>query len=392
MVDSVIFLAAEFPAHWHTYLLDEGDILRQRGMTVHYTTTRAPAADMRSEILARRAGRIDHLFPVSLADAAWFLWHPGALVRALGYVAGTRAGGLRGRLRRAALLPSVARAIRLARRRGAPHLHVHSFGDAAHVAAMAHRAAGLSYTLVLHGTLSVWGGDIEQKARGAARIFAVTRPLARDLSALCPAERIDFVTMGIDLDRFTVRDDRDRQAPFTLLSVGRLHLSKGHRFMARALARLAEKGHRPRWLIVGTGPHRAEIEAEIARLGLADQVSLLGARTSDEIAELLHRVDAFSLTSTGPGEAAPVSVMEAMASGVPVICSRIGGTADMIDSGVDGFLTEQEDVDGIAAALERLITDPAQRDRMARAARARAERDFDGRVLSGRIHDALRSI
>ena len=79
----------------------------------------------------------------------------------------------------------------------------------------------------------------------------------------------------------------------------------------------------------------------------------------------------------GLGEAAPVSVMEAMSCGLPVICSRIGGTPDMISDGIDGFLTPQADEEAIFAAISQLADDLALRKRLGDAARARAEREFD---------------
>jgi colanic acid/amylovoran biosynthesis glycosyltransferase len=88
------------------------------------------------------------------------------------------------------------------------------------------------------------------------------------------------------------------------------------------------------------------------------------------------------LTSVGLGEASPVAVMEAMASGVPAICSRIGGTADMIDSGVDGILVDQEAVGAIADAIVTLGRDRAMLARLSVAARKRAEKEFDAMLLA----------
>jgi colanic acid/amylovoran biosynthesis glycosyltransferase len=82
-------------------------------------------------------------------------------------------------------------------------------------------------------------------------------------------------------------------------------------------------------------------------------------------------------------------VMEAMAVGLPVICSVIGGTADMISDGIDGMLVGQQDVDAIAAALRALVTDPARRQRIGTAARTRAVAQFDARVTARALLDAL---
>jgi glycosyltransferase involved in cell wall biosynthesis len=83
--------------------------------------------------------------------------------------------------------------------------------------------------------------------------------------------------------------------------------------------------------------------------------------------------------------------MEAMASGVPALCSRIGGTADMIEHGVDGLLVAQEDVAGITEAILWLYRDRPALDRMGAAARRRAEAEFDARILAQRFVAAIQA-
>jgi glycosyltransferase involved in cell wall biosynthesis len=145
-----------------------------------------------------------------------------------------------------------------------------------------------------------------------------------------------------------------------------------------------------RYTIAGEGPFRQEIEDEIRRLGLEEHVQLTGTLSEGEILQLLQEADAFVLPSIGLGEAAPVSVMEAMACGLPVICSRIGGTPDMIADGVDGFLIEQGDERALAEALLRLANDPDERARLGRNACARAARDFDTRQTACALLEAIR--
>ena len=96
------------------------------------------------------------------------------------------------------------------------------------------------------------------------------------------------------------------------------------------------------------------------------------------------------LTSIGQGEAAPVAVMEAMSCGLPCIVSIIGGTADMIRDGEDGLLVPQEDVEAIAAALRKLVTDPDLRRAMGQAARTSAEEKFDHHRNAIALYEAIR--
>lgn len=394
LVKSIFYLAAEFPTHWQTYILDEAEHLRRRGMRVIFATTRAPAKEARSQNLAERAGDdIERLFPVSWRDFLWMATKPSCITSALSYISNTTSGGFIGRLRRLVLVPSAARMARLADENKIFHIHVHSFGNAAHIAAMVHRMTGLSYTLTLHGSLSVWGGDIPAKTQNAAQVFAVTRPLFTELAKTYPEDKIKIASMGIDVSRFTDdRNDVEASGTFQVVTVARLHYNKGHVYALEAIRKLKDAGIQVRYTIVGSGPYEATIRAHIARLDLGDIVEMTGPRTSSEIAAILSTSDVLVLSSIGEGEAAPVSIMEAMASGLPVVCSRIGGTPDMVNDGDDGYLVTQGDVNAIADVLRRLAEDPDLRKHVGRNARRKAETVFDGRSVSEMVYKTLAKI
>jgi len=185
--------------------------------------------------------------------------------------------------------------------------------------------------------------------------------------------------MGVDTARFVPVAKSANASKFTAVTVARLNHTKGHLYALEALAALNRQGVEIEYKIAGAGPERENIERHIKDLNLSRQVTLLGNLGEQAVGQLLTQADVFLLTSFGLGEAAPVSVMEAMASGTPVISSRIGGTAEMIDDGVDGLLVSQKNVDEIAAALRRLVLSPELREQLAAAARARATREFDFR-------------
>ena len=179
---------------------------------------------------------------------------------------------------------------------------------------------------------------------------------------------------------------------FTVATVARLNHMKGHRFFLQAMAQLRQQGISIAYRIAGEGPERDAILAEIDRLGLQDQVQMMGSLDESRVLDLLRSVDKLALSSIGQGEAAPVTVMEAMACGLPVICSRIGGTGDMIRDGVDGFLVPQGDVAAIVDRLRRLQSDPEFAGAMGQTARQSALVSFDhqtnARLLLSRIAEA----
>jgi glycosyltransferase involved in cell wall biosynthesis len=200
-----------------------------------------------------------------------------------------------------------------------------------------------------------------------------------------PPSRTHTMIMGVDTRELHARPAAPRTGALHLVSVSRLALCKGHKYTLTAMRRAVDAGADLRYTIAGSGPDKALIEADIQREGLSDRVTMVGPLSGGAIGALLQTADAFVLTSFGQGEASPVAVMEAMASGVPTICSRIGGTGDMITDDVDGLLVGQENVDDIVRAMQRLSSDDALRLRLGAAARARAEKQFDARVLAARM-------
>jgi glycosyltransferase involved in cell wall biosynthesis len=204
-------------------------------------------------------------------------------------------------------------------------------------------------------------------------------------------ERVMPTFIGLDLERF--RDVGRRTftpGQLHVVTVARLARCKGHGHAMRAVRQALDHDYDVRYSIAGSGPDRAEIEAEIEQLGLAGHVTLLGTRSEPEIIALLQEADVFVLASVGQGEAWPNVVMEAMACGLPVVCSNIGSTAHMITHGVDGLLIEQGDERALAEALKSLAEDIDERRRLGEAARRRAVEEFDLHQSVQRLLERIR--
>jgi glycosyltransferase EpsD len=147
---------------------------------------------------------------------------------------------------------------------------------------------------------------------------------------------------------------------FLVISVGELNRNKNHMLGIEALAKLRDQGVRPWYLICGEGAARRELTEKIRAYGLESQVRLLGQR--QDVVELLHAGDLFLFPSFREGLSK--SLMEAMAAGLPVVCSDIRGNRDLIQAGEGGVLVAPADADGCAAAVAALAADPARRREM----------------------------
>lgn len=383
------YVVPEFPGQTHAFFWREIGAIEEEGVPVRLYSTRRPAAGSCPHAFAARAeARTTYLFPPGAAALAWLMARPRRSWHGLRYLARLPEAGPGQRLRLMALLPSAAVLVADAARHGVTHLHIHSCANAAHLGALAAIMGDMPYSLTLHGDLPVYGTDHAAKMARARFVAAVTRPLADQIAGVSPGTPNPVVWMGVDCARFAPAE-RARGPVFTLATVARLNHMKGHRFFLQAMADLRDAGVIVHYRIAGEGPEAAAITALIAQLGLQDQVRMLGPLDEDAVLDLLHGVDALVLPSVGQGEAAPVTVMEAMACGLPVICSRIGGTADMIRDGVDGFLVDQQDVAGLADRTARLAADPDLAARIGAEARLTAMRAFDHRRNARMLLDLI---
>jgi glycosyltransferase involved in cell wall biosynthesis len=155
-----------------------------------------------------------------------------------------------------------------------------------------------------------------------------------------------------------------------VISVGRLKEPKDFEGLVYALA---EAGVPFRAAIVGDGPDRGVIEKAVRETGSSDRIELLGERS--DVAEQLAASDVFVLSSRSEGM--PVSVLEAMAAGVAVIASAVGGVPELVTDGETGLLVPAGDRAALSAALRRLLTDDGLRRTMGAAGHARARELFD---------------
>jgi colanic acid/amylovoran biosynthesis glycosyltransferase len=200
--------------------------------------------------------------------------------------------------------------------------------------------------------------------------------------------------MGVNLAPYLVRQRPpavafDASHPMQLISVARLARGKGHVYALEALAKLRQQGLFWRYSLVGAGPDTDWIREQVVRLNLADWVTFCGTQDEAAVREMLFSHHLLLLTSVGTFEAAPVCVMEAMASAMPTVTSHIGGTPDMIRHEVDGFLVPQADVEAIVEAINRVYHDPAVLQQMGLQARIRAIAEFDARAQALKLWEAL---
>jgi glycosyltransferase involved in cell wall biosynthesis len=219
----------------------------------------------------------------------------------------------------------------------------------------------------------------ESRDRFVAVAESVRQALVRNEGL--PPERIQIVHNGISLepmanwsaDRRNVRRELGvSDDTFLVLQVARLDPIKDHKTAIRAVARAAELNPRIYLAIVGDGREKAAIEQEVQSHSLGDRIKMLGQR--NDVTRLLAVADAFLLTSVSEG--LPVTIIEAMAAGLPVVATGVGGVTELVSDGASGLLAPAGDAEGLARALVKLASDAKLRNELTSRAKREAETDF----------------
>jgi len=197
-----------------------------------------------------------------------------------------------------------------------------------------------------------------------------------------PANRVQVVYNGIpvaasdafDFDRAAAR--RELGVPeraFVVIQVARLDATKNHRLALEAFRQLAADFPSALLLLVGDGPERARLESAAVELQLSAKMKFLGSRS--DVRRLLSAADVAILTSLSEG--IPLSLIEAMAAGLPVVATSVGGVPEVVEHGVTGLLVPSENPSALSDALRSLANDSELRTRLGNSGRKRAIEEFD---------------
>ncbi len=209
--------------------------------------------------------------------------------------------------------------------------------------------------------------------RGAESVVAKSDREIELIHAVDPHLSCLLIPNGVDIVAFKPNQTMPEAGPLRILCVGRLIERKGQRHLIDAVKRLVDETIDVQLDLVGTGDARSENEAHVARLGLKERVHFRGYVPREKIAEYYAAAHVFVLPSYNEGMS--VALLEAMASGLPVVVTPTGGTRELVESQVNGFIFDWADVDGLTTHLRRLAKDRSLVRSMGQASRRRAS-DF----------------
>lgn len=285
-----------------------------------------------------------------------------------------------------------------ARRLGIACFHAHFANRATTVSYYASRLLRLPYSFTAHAFDIFGDHDFEvlaTKMHAARRVVTVSRYNVDYLGSRTAGRptNLTLVRNGIDLDQFSPAAVPPPVEPFTILAVARLIEKKGLDVLIAACGELRDRGHDFRCRIVGKGLLRAQLEELIRELDLTDRVELLPPHTQSEIVDRYREAHVLALpcvvAGDGNRDGLPVSIVEALACGVPVVATPVTGIPEAVTDGVNGLIVPEGDSVALAVTLESLLADRERLAALRQAARPSVVERFDRRRTALRLRDVL---
>lgn len=395
----VAYILQRFPHLRQTYILREMDWMRRFGVDLRIYSLLRPERDPVHEQVAALMPLVRYVpllsWGILRAQVAALARAPWAYLRALVRVARQtwREPGVL--VRALAVFPA---AVYLAGEMAAEevqHVHAHFAWLEAIAAGVVRDLEGIPFTTCPHAfdLYSRDPRDVRVQLEGAPHIVTISRANREYIRGLSPRlrhRRIDIVHCGVDLGMFPFRPREAAPGePLRIVSVGALVEKKGYAHLIDACAALVERGTDVVCDIVGSGPLREELEERVRGRALEGRVRLLGAMSQEDVARLYAAADLFALPCVvardGDRDGIPVVLMEAMASGVPVVSTDVSGIPELVRSGETGVCVPPGDAVALADALEGLIRSPERRRSMAEAARRTIVEGYQSRENAARL-------
>ena len=279
------------------------------------------------------------------------------------------------------------------------HLHAHFSHDPTTVAFFASLLSGITYSFSAHAK-DIYLQDtafLHLKSTGARFVVTCTEHNRQYLQRISGNGVPIFRSYhGVNLEFFSPPlNCRSCSVPL-ILSIGRLVPKKGFSVLIEALSLLARQGYRFQCKIIGSGPMETTLRRQISNLELDDCVELIPPMSHRQLRDHCHQANVFALAcevqSDGDRDGIPNVVVEAMATALPVVSTRISGIPECVEHGVTGFLVPEQDPGAFADAMAELLRDPELAHRFGQAGRSKVEKHFDVSKNVSQIGVLLRQV
>lgn len=398
----VTYLVSQYPAVSHTFILREVRHLRRQGWDLRVVSIN-PADRAFGDLTSDEQDESRQTFVIKERPVSKVLGglkhglttNPSGLLRGLMAALSLSPGGLRAAAYQVFYWLEALILVQAMATFGSWHVHVHFATPAAMVALIAHRMAGVRYSLTIHGPTELFDVHLyrlREKCLAATGILAISDFARSQILRLLPSRewsKVQVSRLGVDPEAFSPRPHPETDV-HEILCLGRLTPDKGQGVLIEALALLQERGVTAHLRFAGDGADRDRLEALVRERGLEEQVTFEGRVSPDKVVDLYERAALFVLPSFAEG--VPVVLMEAMSREIPCISTVIAGIPELIRDGETGRLTPPGNVDALADAIADLLANPERAGALGRAGRRKVIADYNLAANTDRMGDLLAAI
>lgn len=363
------YIIGTYPGLTTTFIDREILELRRMGENIQILSIRHPWTMLSDEQKVLQEGVI-YLLPVRWSNFAasllsYLVKRPGTFISVLFYLLTRRHPSLKSRYKTFLHFMEGVYAARLLSDKNLDHIHAHFMDRATTVALVVSRFLNVPYSFTAHAT-EIYVDPVLVSEKISAAKFAVTctgynqKHLA-SASANGGSQKVIRIYHGLDTSRYKRRTEPN-PAGNIILSVGQLKERKGFPYLIEACALLQKKGLDFQCRIVGEGPLRADLESQIRDLGLEGKISLLGARTPEEVIQQYEEANIFALPAVlgtdGDRDGIPNVILEAMSMEIPVVSTNHSAIPEVVENGVTGLLVPPKDSVALTEALCTILESP----------------------------------
>ncbi|MGB6308734.1 MAG: glycosyltransferase [Steroidobacteraceae bacterium] len=379
------YFTNSYPRATDTFIQREVRGLRQRGMDLRTFAVRRPGAehDVSPEVIEEKR-KTQYLFPVGPvkligANLRIFLLGPRRYLSSLALALKTRRPGLRGLALQLAYFQEAVLLAQELKRQAISHVHNHLGDNSGTVTLLASKLMRVGYSITVHGPHIFFDPThwaLREKLRHSRFIACISHYCQSQMmlfSDQADWAKLKIIRCGVDIERFPYGEVRQRVA--RLLYAGRLAVEKGLPVLFESLRLLMDEGYDFELTLVGDGSDRQELESLAVRLGISGRLVFAGFAGQDAVLGHLRQSDIFVLPSFAEG--VPVSLMEAMSCGIPVVATYVGGVAELVEPGLTGMLVPPSDSVALSKAIARYFEEFELRRVVSLAARQKVVESFN---------------
>jgi len=374
-----------YPRATDTFIQREIKGLRERGFDVRTFSVRRSGDDhdVSPEIIAEKQNTF-YVLSVNLFVVAWqnvvsLITKPGCYLSTLALACKTSQPGLKGWLKQLIYFCEAVVLVHELKRQEIDHLHNHLGDNSGTVTLLVSRLSGIGYSISFHGPHIFFDPThwaLREKVKYSRFVSCISHYCKSQMMLFSDQEdwqRLNIIHCGVDVDQFHYIERGACQGK--MLYTGRLAVEKGVPVLFESLSILKEEGYTFELTLVGDGPDRKILEIMARQSGLIENVIFAGFQSPEKVRDFLEQSDLFILPSFAEG--VPVSLMEAMACGVPVVASYVGGVVELVEPDKTGLMAYSGDPVSLKNAISSYLDSAELRERVSKAGREKIVAEFN---------------